>query len=482
MNVAERFHDACGMGILAHLRAQPSHLLLEDAIHALSRMMHRGAIAADGKTGDGCGILCAMPKIFMRTVAKEDGVSLPENFAVASLFLSDPQTQKALFSKQCQKNDLEVVLFRDVPLDTGVLGEYAVACMPNIVQAFVVPKELSATHRFDALIYLTRKELEFTLKDDQGFYIASFSRDLLSYKGLVMPNHLQQLFPDLNSVEFATHLVLFHQRFSTNTLPQWRLAQPFRSLCHNGEINSIQGNRFNTIAKAAAMKSPVFSDEELARILPILQEGGSDSANLDNMFEFLLINGVDYFKAARMLVPPARHNVAHMPAKLRSFYEYTSAAWEPWDGPAAVSMTNGRYVGCQLDRNGLRPAKYVITNDNRLLITSEFGVLGTAPDKVRERGRLQSGEMIAADLQTGTVFKSTDIDQYLMDSQTYSEWLTDRTFYLMEFIEHQFEDTRHFHYKDLHRLQHYHNVTHETMEYVIKPMLREGREDRIDGR
>ncbi len=476
MNFAEQFHDACGMGILAHLQAQPSHLLLEDSIHALSRMMHRGAIAADGKTGDGCGILCAMPDGFMRLVAKSEGVSLPEDFAVASMFLTDPDKQQELFRRHCAVNDLEVVLFREVPVDIEALGEYALACMPKIVQAFVVPKELTATLRFDALVYLTRKEVEAAFSDDYGFYIASFSRTLVSYKGLVMPNYLQKLFPDLNSVEFATHLVLFHQRFSTNTLPQWRLAQPFRNLCHNGEINSIQGNRFNTMAKTAAMSSQVFSDEEFARLMPILQDGGSDSANLDNMFEFLLINGIDYFKAARMLVPPARHNVAHMPAKLRSFYEYTSAAWEPWDGPAAVSMTNGRYVGCMLDRNGLRPAKYVITTDNRLLITSEFGVLGTPPEKVRERGRLQSGEMIAADLQTGQVFKSENIDRYLMDSQTYSDWLTDRTCYLMEFIEHQFEDLSDFYYEDLHRLQRYHNVTHETAEYVIKPMLREGRE------
>jgi glutamate synthase (NADPH/NADH) large chain len=476
MNIAEQFHDACGMGILAHLKSQPSHLLLEDSIHALSRMMHRGAIAADGKTGDGCGILCAMPENFMRLVAREQGVSLPKDFAVASMFLTDAENQLKLFGKHCADNDLEIALVRDVPVDTSALGEYALDCMPKIVQAYVIPAELHATHRFDALIYLTRKEIEFSLKDDQNFYIASFSRTLLSYKGLVMPDHLQQLYPDLNSVEFTTHFVLFHQRFSTNTLPQWRLAQPFRNLCHNGEINSIQGNRFNSLAKSAAMHSPVFSDEELERLLPILQDGGSDSANLDNMFEFLLLNGVDYFKAARILVPPARHNVAHMPAKLRSFYEYTSAAWEPWDGPAAVSMTNGRYIGCMLDRNGLRPAKYVITTDNRILITSEFGVLGTPPDKVRERGRLQSGEMIAADLQTGQVFKSTDIDRYLMESQTYSEWLTDRTHYLMEFIEHQFEDTRPFQYEELPKLQSYHNVTHETMEYVIKPMLREGKE------
>ena len=476
MNFADQFHDACGMGLLAHLRRQPSHQLLQDAIRALIRMMHRGAVAADGKTGDGCGLLCAMPTAFMRLVAAEQGVSLPENFAVATLFLTDPQTQQERFAEVCARNDLQIVLFREVPLDTEVLGDYALARLPRIVQAFAVPRELTATRRFDALLYLTRKEIEHALRDDPGFYITAFSRSLLPYKGLVMPKNLRQLYPDLGREEFTTSLVLFHQRFSTNTLPQWRLAQPFRNLAHNGEINSIRANRFNAAAKAAAMASPVFTPRELERILPIVQPVGSDSASLDNMFEFLLVNGVDFFKAVRMLIPPARHNVAHMPAKLRSFYEYTSAAWEPWDGPAAITLTNGRYVGCILDRNGLRPAKYVITSDDRLLLTSEYGVLGVPPDQVSERGRLQSGEMIAADLQTGKIFNSDDIDRYLMESQPYNEWLTGRTWYLMEFIEHQFDDLSDYGVTGLERLQRYHNITHETVEYAIKPMLREGKE------
>ena len=476
MNFADQFHDACGMGLLAHLRRQPSHQLLQDAIRALSRMMHRGAIAADGKTGDGCGILCAMPTAFMRQVAAGQGVSLPEHFAVATLFLTDPASQRVQFTEACARNDLETLLFREVPVNTEVLGDYALSRLPQITQAFVVPNELTATRRFDALIYLTRKELEHANEATPEFYVAGFSRTLLTYKGLVMPSNLRQLFPDLSHEEFATHLVLFHQRFSTNTLPQWRLAQPFRNLAHNGEINSIRANRFSAAAKAACMASPVFTAEELARILPIVQPGGSDSASLDNMFEFLLMNGVDFFKAVRMLIPPARHNVAHMPAKLRSFYEYTSAAWEPWDGPAAVSLTNGRYVSCVLDRNGLRPAKYMITTDDRLLLTSEYGVLGVPPEQVRLRGRLQSGEMIAADLQTGQLFSSDEIDSYLMNSQPYSEWLNNRTWYLMEFIEHQFDDLADYRCHNLAQLQRYHHITHETVEYAIKPMLRDGRE------
>ncbi len=464
------------MGLVAHLKNRPGHDLVEDGIRALRRMVHRGAIAADGKTGDGCGLLCAMPEAFMRRVAEEEGVSLPDTFAVATLFLRDAEKEKAVFSDACARNDLRVLLYRQVPVDTAALGDYARRRLPEIVQAFIVPNELIATRRFDALLYLSRRETEKALAGHAGFYIANVSRQLVSYKGLVMPDYLPELYPDLQADDFACSFVLFHQRFSTNTLPRWPLAQPLRNLAHNGEINSIRANRFNALAKSAAMKSPVFSDDELARLLPILQPEGSDSASLDNMFEFLLVNGVDFFKAVRMLIPPARHNVAHMPARLRSFYEYTSAAWEPWDGPAAVCLTNGRYVGCVLDRNGLRPAKWVVTTEDKLLLTSEYGVLGTPPEKVRRRGRLQSGEMIAADLEQGEIFFTRDIDRYLMESQPYSRWLTDNTYYLQEFIELQFQDLSDYDYPDLPRLQRYHNLTHETVEQMIKPMLRDGRE------
>ncbi len=476
LNFADEFKDNCGFGLLAQIRNQPSHEMLNDAVRALTRMMHRGAVSADGKSGDGSGLLCSMPRKFMRNVAAEQGVSLPDQYAVATLFLSRESDQKALFSEYCQKNDLKVLFVRTVPLNVDALGEYALSLLPTIVQAVVIPDSLIATRRFDALIYLTRKELEHELSEDPDFYVASFSRTLISYKGLVMPRYIQKLFPDLLREDFEISFAMFHQRFSTNTLPKWKLAQPLRSIAHNGEINSIKGNRFNALHKFTDAESPVFTSEELERIFPILEQGVSDSASLDNMFEFLLANGVDFFKAIRALIPPARHNVANMPAKLRSFYEYLSSAYEPWDGPAAVSVTNGRYIGCVLDRNGLRPAKYVVTTDDRLLISSEYGVLRTPPEKVKERGRLQSGQMIAADLEQGQIFKTRDIDQYLMNSQPYSEWLTDRTYYLQEFIGHQFEDLSDYSYEDLEKQQRYFNFSNEVIDLIVKPMLLQGKE------
>ena len=476
MNLAEEFKDACGFGLLAHIKNRPSHALVEDAIRALSRMMHRGAVAADGKTGDGCGLLCSMPTRFMRRVGEESGHSLPEQFAVAMLFLTDEERQLQVFEEVCTRNDLLLLFVREVPLNTEALGEYALGMLPRIRQAFVVPAALIATRRFDALLYLTRKEIEHRLSGDRDFYIPSFSRKTVAYKGLVMPSYLRTLYPDLQQEDFESAFAVFHQRFSTNTLPRWRLAQPMRTLAHNGEINSLHGNRFNARHKFNEAVSTVFSDEELARLFPLFEEGGSDSTSLDNMLEFLLANGIDFFKAIRSLIPPPRHNVAHMPSRLRSFYEYTSAAFEPWDGPAAVSVTDGRYVGCILDRNGLRPAKYLITSDDRLLISSEYGVLDLPPELIRERGRLQSGEMIAADLEQGQIFYTRDIDRYLMESQPYSEWLTDRTYYLQEFIEHQFDDLRDYACVDLAEKQRLFNLTHESLEVIVRPMLEAGKE------
>jgi len=476
MDFAERFYDSCGFGLLAQLKNQPSHGLVEDGIRALARLMHRGAISADGKTGDGSGLLCSMPRVFMRRVAAERGVSLPERFAVAMLFLNDEERQLTVLREECEKNDLQLLLVREVPLNNEALGERALQLLPSIRQAFVVPAALVATRRFDALLYLTRKGVEHRLAADRDFYIPSFSRRVISYKGLVLPTHLRSLYLDLAEDDFACSFVLFHQRFSTNTQPLWKLAQPFRTLAHNGEINSLQANRFNALHKFNDASSPVFSAEELARLLPLLEDNASDSASLDNMLEFLLANGVDFFKAVRALIPPPRHNVAHMDAHLRSFYEYTSTAFEPWDGPAAISLTDGRYVGCLLDRNGLRPAKYLITTDDRLLVTSEYGVLDIPPEQIRERGRLQSGQMIAADLEQGQFFTSDDIDRYLMESQPYSEWLTAHSCYLQEFIEQQFDDLVGYECAELASSQRYFNVTHEVLEIYVRPMLKAGKE------
>jgi glutamate synthase (NADPH/NADH) large chain len=438
-------------------------------------MMHRGAVAADGKSGDGSGLLLSMPDEFMRKVALQKGVDLPKQYAVAFVFAKD-EDQLETFKSYCDKNDLKVVLTREVPVDTTALGEQALSILPIMVQVFVVPNTLVSSKRFEAMLYLARKEAEHHLKDEEDFYIPTFSSKVIAYKGLVMPTTIKQFYIDLNDEDFKISFALFHQRFSTNTLPKWRLAQPFRGIAHNGEINSIEANRFNVEVKTEAIKSEVFTDEELSRIFPILQQGGSDSASLDNMFEFLMVNGTDFFKAARSLVPAPWQNAPHMDSDLRAFYEYSSIKFEAWDGPAAVSLTDGRHIGCLIDRNGLRPSKYFVTKDDRIFITSEYGTVLFDEEEIIDRGRLQSGQMIALDLDNGYILKNKDINDYLKSTQNYEKWLNANINYLQEYVEDTFLDLEDYKYEDLAKRQKFANITYETIDQMIIPMAIEGKE------
>ena len=478
LNLIDRltsFKDNCGFGLVASINNIPSHNYLENAITALERMMHRGAVAADGKTGDGSGLLLSMPKKFMAKKAKEAGIDLPDQYAVAMVFAKELEHLSVL-EAMCEKNDLKVIWKRTVPVDKEALGEQALASLPHMTQLFIKPNSLISTKRFDALLYLSRKESEHALNDDKDFYIPSMSSRVLSYKGLVMPTTIKQFYIDLQDKDFEISFSLFHQRFSTNTLPQWRLAQPFRAVAHNGEINSVEANRFNVEVKSESIKSEVFSDEEIKRILPILQEGSSDSASADNFFEFLLANGTDFFKAARSIIPAPWQNAPHMDAELRAFYEYNSTVFEAWDGPAAFSLTDGRYIGCVLDRNGLRPSKYIITKDGMLLISSEYGVLDIDEDNIVERNRLQSGEMIGLDLKYGKVLKDKDINDYLKGSNPYMKWLNDNMIYLQEHVDEQYVKFCDYKKEELIARQRFYNYTQEVIEQVIEPMMKDGKE------
>ena len=469
------FKDNCGFGLLASIDNIPSHKNLEDAITALSRMMHRGAIAADGKTGDGAGLLLSLPKSFFAKEAAANGVHLPENYAVAMVFSNNP-TDFDVIKKICDNNDLKIIYTRTVPVDTNALGKQALASLPTMKQVFVVPNSPVAINRFEALVYLSRKEIEAALIEDNTFYIPSFSTSVISYKGLVMPTHIKEFYKDLADEDFEISFCLFHQRFSTNTLPQWKLAQPFRMIAHNGEINSVTANRFNVKAKMAAAKSVIYTDEEMDRLRNVIQDGMSDSASLDNFMEFLRVNGVDFFKAARSLIPAPWHNNPQMDTELRAFYEYASATFEPWDGPAAVSMTDGRYIGCVLDRNGLRPSKYIRTKDNRLLISSEYGVLKLPDEEIVERGRLQSGEMMGIDLKHGKVLTNSDINDYLKAGNAYDKWLTENLTYLQEHVPETEVSASEVNYGDMAAKQRYFNFTTEVIREVIRPMINEGKE------
>ena len=475
MDLITGFKDNCGFGLIANIKNVPTHENVEDAITALERMMHRGAIAADGKSGDGSGLLFSMPTSFMKKEAHKLGVDLPKQFAVAMIFLQNDE-QKKVFEDTCENNDLKVLLYREVPVKIKALGQQALDSLPKIIQVFVTPSSLVATKRFEALLYLTRKIVEKKLIKDTDFYIASFSSKVVSYKGLIMPTYIKTFYPDLSDSEFKTSFALFHQRFSTNTLPKWKLAQPFRALAHNGEINSISANRFFTQMKTESIKSNLFTQAELDKLYPLTTDDVSDSASLDNMFEFMIINGFDFFKTVRSLIPAPWQNAPHMDSELRAFYEYSSINFEPWDGPAAISLTDGRYIGCVLDRNGLRPAKYIITNDDRIIISSEYGILDIDEENIVERGRLQSGQMIGVDLKFGKIMKNDDINDYLKSSNTYTEWLNKGLVYLQEFVDLPFSKTTDYVRETLELEQRFFNITQEVKNMVIEPMMKDGKE------
>jgi len=470
------FKDNCGCGLIANVRNIPSRQMTLDALTALSRMIHRGAIAADKKSGDGSGMLFSMPDKFMRKIAEINGLDLPGQYAVASMFLTKEE-HIGVFEESCKQNDLKVLFLRDVPIKTDVLGELALNVLPRIVHAFVVPNSPVAAKRFTALLYLTRKEAEHALAEDPDFYISSFSDKLISYKGLVMPDKVKDLYPDLQDEDFETSFALFHQRFSTNTLPRWSLAQPFRTLCHNGEINSIEANRFNVKVNTENFSSEVFSEDEIKRLSPILNKGVSDSASVDNFLEFLMVNGMNFFQAARSMVPAPWQNAPYLDPKIRAFYEYTSCNFEAWDGPAALNITDGRYLGCILDRNGLRPAKYIITTDDRIVISSEYGVIDVEDELIQEQGKLQSGQMIGIDLKYGKILKNEEINDFLKNARPYTKWLNEHCSYLMEHSDKNFSDFSECVFEDLVEKQRYHNYTNEVVEGIISPMIKNGKEE-----
>ncbi len=420
--------ESCGFGLIAHMDGKPSHWLVRTSIDALARLTHRGAVAADGKSGDGCGLLMSKPDGFMRAAAAEQGISLHPLYAVGMVFLSrdskKAQQARQRLSEEISKEGLQVAGWRQVPVDPSACGDEALKSLPEIEQLFINAPDTMDVADFERHLYIARRRSEKVLEpEDETFYIASLSSRLISYKGLVMPASLPIFYKDLNAASLESALCLFHQRFSTNTWPQWRLAQPFRYLAHNGEINTIQGNRNWSVARGHKLKTPLIPNIE--EILPLVSMSGSDSNSMDNMLEGLLAGGMDIFRAMRLLVPPAWQNMESMDPDLRAFYEYNSMHMEPWDGPAGIVLTDGRYAACALDRNGLRPARYVITKDRHITIASEIGVYNYAPEDVLTKGRLKPGEMIAADTATGELLLPEEIDQQLKSRHPYKRWLND---------------------------------------------------------
>jgi len=415
--------DSCGFGLIAHMDDKPSHWLVKTAISSLAQLTHRGAVAADGKSGDGCGLLFRKPDGFLREVAGEAGIALKSVYAAGLVFSNAQDGERvslARLTEALTAQGLEVAGYREVPIDVSACGEYALKTLPAIRQVFVnCPFGMDET-RFQLGLYMGRRMAEKANADDPFFYIPTLSPHTLSYKGLVTPDNLPVFFKDLQDERFESSLAVFHQRFSTNTWPQWKLAQPFRFLAHNGEINTVQGNRNWARAREQIMQSELL---DMDAVRPIVQTNGSDSMSLDNMLEGLLMGGVPLFRALRMLVPPAWQNVDSTDKDLRAFYEFNSMHMEPWDGPAGIVLTDGRYAGCLLDRNGLRPARYVVTKDRILTISSEVGVWDYKPEDVVKKGRVKPGQIVAVDLHNGELLLPEDIDAILKNAQPYRQWI-----------------------------------------------------------
>ncbi len=472
---AER--GSCGFGLIAQMDGEPSHELVSTAVTALGRMTHRGAIAADGKTGDGCGLLLARPEGFLRAAARESGIALGNRFAAGSVFLDpDPSQARAAretLARELSARGLAVAGWREVPVDPAACGEQALAARPRIEQVFVNAPAGLEDEAFERALFVARRRAQQALAaTDPVFYVASLAARTLSYKGLVMPANLPVFYPDLQRPDLQAHLCVFHQRFSTNTLPQWRLAQPFRMLAHNGEINTIQGNRNWCLARAPRMRTPHF---DIAEVLPLVEHADSDSCSLDNMLEALVAAGLDLFHAVAMLIPAAWQNVEALDPDLRAFFEYHSHHMEPWDGPAGIVFSDGRHAACALDRNGLRPARWVITRDRQITLASEIGVWDYPPEAVLRKGRLKPGQLLAVDTQTGELLLPRQIGDRLKTRQPYRAWLRRYAVRIEEGAEEDADSDRldarerAFHYKMF-------GVSHEELEQVVRVLAETGQE------
>jgi len=469
--------DNCGFGLIAHMDGEASHWLLDTAITALARLTHRGAIAADGKTGDGCGLLLKKPDSFLRAKATELGFTLKDNYAAGMVFLNTDfdkaQLARDTLFKECRAEGLDVQGWRTVPTDYSACGEEALKSVPTIEQIFINPADDMDDVAFERHLYIARRRTEKAIEpNDNMFYIPSLSSHVISYKGLVMPENLPVFYQDLSNKEMESATAVFHQRFSTNTWPQWRLAQPFRYLAHNGEINTIQGNRNWSVARGHKLETPELPMED---IRPLVSLTGSDSNSLDNMLEALIAGGMSMFHAMRLLIPPAWQNVKVMDPDLRAFYEYSSMHMESWDGPAGIVMTDGRYAACSVDRNGLRPTRWVITKDRHITLASEIGVYDYEPDQVVRKGRLKPGEMIAVDTDNGELLLPEMIDEQLKTRNPYKEWMREHSVRLDYKLDEECT-TAAFDNDTLQTFQKMFQVSFEERDQVIRVLAEAGQE------
>ena len=480
-------HDACGVGFVAHVKGVPSHQTVEDAASMLECMDHRGAYGCEMNTGDGAGMLTGMPDRFMRRVAKESfATDLPEAgaYAVGNVFLPTDEamaeTCRQAFSQHLSAADLSLTGWREVPHDPkrANLGPTALRSMPRIEQIFVTAADGQDEIAFERALYMVRKRVSEEIRDKHQlsggeFYVCSLAPRLIIYKGMLAPFQVTSFYPDLRDDDYESHLAMVHSRFSTNTFPSWERAQPNRMMAHNGEINTLRGNVNWMHAREGVLESETFG-ENLKSLYPIVEPDLSDSGSFDNVLEFLVMTGRSLPEAAMMMVPEAWENHPHMAPGKRDFYEYHSCLMEPWDGPASITFTDGRSIGAILDRNGLRPSRYYLTHDDRVIMASEVGTVPVEPDMVKVKGRLEPGKMFLIDFEKGKLVPDDVVKLQMASARPYGEWLEQERIELKELpmshTPHRFERAT-----LIERLRAF-GYTTETVAFMLIPLIQSKRD------
>ena len=426
--------DSCGVGFIANIKGKKSHQIVSDAISILCNLEHRGAVGADPRAGDGAGILVQIPHAFFARKAAEIGFKLPEpgHYAIGALFMPKETAWRkviqSIIAEQIKEEGLVLLGWRDVPSDNASLGETVKPTEPYHMQVFIGRNGTAKTEEeFERRLYILRKSISQAIYQRRdrgmaGYYPVSLSCRTVIYKGMFLADQLGKYYPDLHEEDFESALALVHQRFSTNTFPTWSLAHPYRMIAHNGEINTLRGNVNWMAARQASVHSELYG-KDISRLWPISYEGQSDTACFDNALEFLVQGGYSLPHAVMMMIPEAWAGNPLMDEQRRAFYEYHAALMEPWDGPAAIAFTDGRQIGATLDRNGLRPARYLVTRDDRIVMASEMGVLKIPEDQIVTKWRLQPGKMLLVDLEQGRLIPDDEIKATLAKSHPYSDWL-----------------------------------------------------------
>ena len=480
-------HDSCGIGFVANIKSHKSHQIISDALTILENMEHRGACGCENNTGDGAGIMIQVPHEFFFEECSKLGVHLPSfgRYGVGVLFFPKEIRLKEecrdIFNRCADKLGLDLLAYRKVPVDPDMIGLTALSVEPEMEQVIIAcPDHITDPEDFERKLFLLRNYASHTItntvkKDAVGFYIASLSYKTVVYKGQLTSMQVRKYFPDLRNKRVVSAFGLVHSRFATNTFPSWKLAQPFRFIAHNGEINTLQGNLNWLKTSERNFTSPYFTKEEMDMLLPIITEGQSDSACLDNMIELLTLCGRSLPHVMMMLIPEAWDDNDLMDPVKKAFYEFHASFMEPWDGPASISFTNGKIIGATLDRNGLRPSRYCVTTDDRVIMASETGALPVDPSIIKEKGRLQPGKMFVVDLEQGRIISDEEVKQTICSQKPYSDWLNKYKIRLEELPEPRVQFTD-LHHEQVFKYQKVFGYSTEDLDTILTPMALEGKE------